>query len=96
MEYYSAMKKNKFWVSCSEGDEAEASYTEWSKSERVKQVSDINTYIWTLTNDTDEPSEEQMCGHSRGRWWDEPRDENRASSIDIYTPSCVKQWKVAI
>ena len=23
-------------------------------------------------------------------------DENRASSIDIYTPSCVKQWKVAV
>ena len=41
-------KKEQIWVSSSELDESRASYTEWSKSEREKQVSYINVYIWTL------------------------------------------------
>ena len=34
------------WVSRNEVDGPRACYTEWSKSEREKQMSYINTYIW--------------------------------------------------
>ena len=47
MEYYSAIKRNGF-ESVSEVDEPRACYTEWSKSEREKQLSCINTYTWNL------------------------------------------------
>ena len=36
------------WVSSNEGDEPRAYYTEWSKSEREKQISYIDAYIWNL------------------------------------------------
>ena len=35
-----------YWVSSNEVDEARACYTEWSKSEREKQISCINALIW--------------------------------------------------
>ena len=47
MEYYSAIKKNLFesflmkWIT-------RAYSTEWSKSEREKQMVYTNTYIWNL------------------------------------------------
>ena len=41
-------KKKWMWVNCSEVDEPRASYTEWSKSEREKQISFINTYKLNL------------------------------------------------
>ena len=41
-------KKEWIWVSCSELDEPGASYTQWSKSEREKQVLDINTNTWNV------------------------------------------------
>ena len=41
-------KKEWSWVSSSEMDEPGAYYTELSKSERDKQVSYINAYIWNL------------------------------------------------
>jgi len=52
-------KRGQIWVSCSEADEPRTSYTEWSKSERKKQVLYVNTCIWNLENSTDEPSREQ-------------------------------------
>ena len=55
MEYYSAIKKECIWISFNEVDEPRAYYTEWSKSEREKQISYINTYIWNLEGRTDEP-----------------------------------------
>ena len=36
-------------------NEPRACYTERSKSEREKQMSYINTYVWELENGTDEP-----------------------------------------
>ena len=47
MEYYSATKKECIWVSCNEVHELRAYYTEWSTSEREKQIH-INAYIWNL------------------------------------------------
>ena len=41
-------KKEYIWVSSNEVDESRAYYTEWSKSEREKQISYINAYIWNL------------------------------------------------
>ena len=36
------------WVSSNEVDELRAYYTEWSKSEKERQVQYINAYIWNL------------------------------------------------
>ena len=41
-------KKEWIWVCFNEVDEPRASYTEWSKSEREKQVSNTNAYISDL------------------------------------------------
>ena len=48
MGYYSAIKKEHIWVSSNEVDEPRAYYTEWSKSEREKQISYSYTYIRKL------------------------------------------------
>ena len=48
-------KKEWIWVSFNEVNEHKACYTEWSQSEREKQISCINAYIWNLENGTDEP-----------------------------------------
>ena len=44
MEYYSAIKRECIWVSSNEVDEPRACYTEWSKSEREKQILYINAW----------------------------------------------------
>ena len=47
MEYYSAIKRNTN-VSSNEVDEPRAYYTEWSKSEREREILYSNTGIWNL------------------------------------------------
>ena len=39
-------KKEQIWVTSSEVDEHRPCYIEWSKSEREKQISYINAYIY--------------------------------------------------
>ena len=41
-------KKERIWLSFNEVDKPRAYYTEWSKSEREKQIPYINAYIWNL------------------------------------------------
>ena len=41
-------KKECIWVSSNEEDEPGPYYTEWSKSERERQILYISTYIWNL------------------------------------------------
>ena len=41
-------KKEHIWVRSNEVDEHRAYVTEWSKSERERQISYINAYIWNL------------------------------------------------
>jgi len=41
-------KKEHIWVHSNQVDGPRAYYTEWSKSEREKQISYINAYIWNL------------------------------------------------
>ena len=48
MEYYSAIKKERIWVSSNEVDETVAYYTEWSKSGKETPIQYINAYIWNL------------------------------------------------
>ena len=48
MECYSAIKKKWNWVICSEVDGPRVCHTEWSKSEREKQIPYANTNIWNL------------------------------------------------
>ena len=45
MEYYSAQKKEYVWLSSNKVDEIRGYYTEWSESEREKQILYINAYI---------------------------------------------------
>ena len=47
-EILASYKKEVTWVSSNEVDEPRAFYTDWSKSEREKQISYINEYIWNL------------------------------------------------
>ena len=50
-------KKEQNWVICSDVDETRACYTDWSESERKKQITYINTHICieSRKNGTDEP-----------------------------------------
>ena len=60
-------KRKQIWVISSELDEARAWYTEWNKSEREKQISYINTYMWNL--------EKQY-------WWTYLQGKIRVSDMD--------------
>ena len=40
--------KEYIWLSSNKVDEPRAYFTEWSKSERGKQISYINAYIWNI------------------------------------------------
>ena len=53
MEYYSAIKEWNCAI-CSNMDGPRACHTEWSKSDREKQILYCIMYMWNLENDTDE------------------------------------------
>ena len=48
-------KKEQNWAICRDVDTSRDCHTEWSKSEREKQISYNNAYMWNLENGTDEP-----------------------------------------
>ena len=89
-------KKEWVWVSSDEVDEPRAFYTEWSKSEREKQILHINAYIWNLkkwywrtylqgrNGDTDE---ENGLVHTV---WEGESEMNGESGINTYTLSGVR------
>ena len=67
-------KKEHIRVSGSEIGESKACYTEWSKSDREKQISYINAYIWNLEKwylfartEWRHRCREHTWGHSRGK-----------------------------
>ena len=84
-------QKEQIWVSCSEVVEPRDCYTEWSKSEREKQISYINPYVCNL-------EKHYLWNHLQGKNGD-PDVEKRPvdtvgkrkgwrkweSSIDMYT-----------
>ena len=51
------------WVICSEVDGPRVCHTEWSKSEREKQIPYANTYIWNLKKE-----KENGQKNLRARW----------------------------
>ena len=95
-------KKEWNWVICWDVDGSRDSHTEWSKSEREKQISYINAYMWNLEKwyrwtglqgrnwDTDV---ENKCMDTKG----EKRQGvggggvmNWGIGIDTYTLMCIK------
>ena len=85
-------------------DESRACYTEWSKSKREKQISDINAYIWSLerwywwtylqgiNGDADiENSIRDTVGEGKGR-------TNWESNMETYIAICKinSQWKFVV
>ena len=42
------IKKEQNWIICRDVDGPRVCHTEWSKSEREKQISYINSYMWNL------------------------------------------------
>ena len=60
-------KRERIWVISSELDEARVCYTEWNKSEREKQISHINTYMWNL---------------EKRHWWTYLQGKIRVSVMD--------------
>ena len=73
-------------------------HTGWSKSEREKQISDINAYIWDLERHTDEPICKAAVEKQTKRTgsWTKAREEgegamNGESSMETYTLSYVNR-----
>ena len=83
-------KKECIWVSSNEVDEPRAYYTERNKSEREKQMSYINAYVWNLegwyclqSSNGDKDIENRLMDKGRG---EEGEGEiNGESSTDAYT-----------
>ena len=95
-------KKEWNWVICRDVDASRDCHTEWSKSEREKQISYSNAYMWNLENGTDEPV-------LQSRNWDRDVENKRRDTkggkqqgdggggvmnweigIDMYTLMCIK------
>ena len=53
-------KKECIWASSNEVDEPRAYYTEWSKSERERQIPYINAFVWNTNN---------VWNLERWYWW---------------------------
>ena len=80
MEYYSAIKKERNWVIYRDMDRPRDCHTEWSKSEREKQISYINAYMWNLeewyrwtslqgrNRDTDVENKHRDTKRGKERW----------------------------
>ena len=84
------------WVICRDVDGPKVCHTEWSKSEREKQISCINAYMWNLEKwyrwtglqgrniDTDVENKpmDTKGGKGGGMNWE--------IEIDVYTLICIK------
>jgi len=99
----SSYKKEHIWVSSSEVDEDRVYYTEWSKSERERQILYINSciqnlkrwYQWSYIHTGQQrrhTHKEQSFGLSGRRRW----DDLRVQHWNIYITICKtdNQWKL--
>ena len=101
VEYYSAIKRNEIGSFVETWMDLET-HTEWSQSEREKQISYINAYMWNLerwyrwtglqgrNRDTDVENKctDTKGGKRRGAW--EGSVMNWAIGIDVYTLMWIK------
>ena len=97
-----SQKKERNWVICWDVDGPRDCHTEWSKSERKKQISYINSYMWNLEKwyrwtslqgrnwDTD-VANKRMDTKWGKRWrgWG-GGGMNWEIGIDMYTLMCIK------
>ena len=101
MEYYSAIKKERNWVICRHVDGPRDCHTEWSTSEREKQISYINAYMWnlekcyrwtSLQGRNRHRCRKQTYGHKKGKagMGGDGCGMNWEIGIDIYTLICIK------
>ena len=83
MEYLLSCKKEWIWVSWNEGDEPRAYYTDWSKSEREKQISYTNAYI---------------CNLERWYWWNylQGSSGNTASLVAQLVKNLPAVWETRV
>ena len=95
-------KKEWNWVFCRDVDGSRDYHTEWSKSEREKQISYINAYMWylekwcrwtRLQGRNIDTCREQTYGHQGGKAGvgdGGGGGMNWEIGIDIYTLICIK------
>ena len=90
-------KKEWNWIICRDVDGSRVCHTEWNKSEREKQISYVNTYMWNL-------EKWYRWTYLQGRNRDADVENGRVDTegegksgmnweirIDIYTLPCVKE-----
>ena len=90
-------KKEWNWVICRDTDGPRDHHTEWSKSEREKQISYINSYMWNLGKWY---SWTGLQGRNRNTDVENKRMDTKGGKhgggmnleigIDIYTLICIK------
>ena len=95
-------KKERNWVICWDVDGSRDCHTEWSKSEREKQISYINACMWNLEKwyrgaslqgrswDTDVENGHMDTKGGKLRWGGDGGVLNWAIGIDMYTLMCIK------
>ena len=87
-------KEERNWVICRDVDGPRDCHTEWSKSEREKQISYINAYMWNLENsyrwtglqgrNRDTDVENKRMDSKGGKWVGGGGVMNWKIGIDIY------------
>ena len=95
-------KKEQHWVICWDVDGSRDCHTEWNKSEREKQISYINAYMWNLekcyrwtglqgrNRDTDVENKLTDTKGGKLQWGGDGGVLNWAIGIDMYTLICIK------
>ena len=95
-------KTERNWVICRNADGPRVCHTQWSKSEREKQISYINTYMWNLekwyrwtglqgrNRDTDVENKRMDTKWGETGGSDGGGGMNWEIGIDIYTLICIK------
>ena len=96
-------QKEQIWVHCNEVDEPRACYTEWSKSEREKQLY-TKTYIWNLvrwywwtylqSSNGDTDIENRLMVTASGGKKERYRESNMETYITVNKID--SQWKFAV
>ena len=95
-------KKEQTWAICRDVDGSRDCYTEWSKSEREKQILYVNAYMWNLekwyrwtglqgrNRDTDVENKHMDTKGGKRRGGGDGGGMNWEIGLDMYTLICIK------